>query len=86
MVPSADLLRLAGEAFASGDFARAIQYYDAMAAYGRFKDMMVYAELHYGRSMAHAALGLWPQALADATRAVQLRPIWMLAVLARCNK
>jgi hypothetical protein len=51
LVPSSDLKRLGDEAFAAGDFERALDYYNTAAAYAKLDNLLVYAELYLARSV-----------------------------------
>lgn len=85
LVPSSDLKRLGDEAFAAGQFERALEYYNSAAAFAKLDNLLVYAELYRMRSLSHAHLARWPEALDDAERALSLRPIWLPAAMAKAQ-
>ena len=56
VMPGENLAELGDEALRAGDFARAVECYDAALAYARLDD---YASVHRSRAIAHAGLGQW---------------------------
>jgi len=85
LVPSSDLKRLGDEAYAAGEYERALDYYNTAAAYAKLDNLLVYAELYQARGKTHAALSQWPEALSDAERAAGIRPIWLPAALSQAE-
>ena len=49
MIPRCNLKQLGDEALAAGDFARAVECYDAALAYARVEGMLTYASVYYSR-------------------------------------
>jgi len=76
IAPSGDLKRLGDDARASGEFERAIECYNAAAAYAKIDGVVEYAELYHARGLAYAALERWNDALDDAERALGVRALW----------
>ena len=73
---SSDLKELGDEAYGDGDYERAIEYYNAAAAYSRFDTLVSYAVLLFARARAHFAAGDLEKAAEDARRSIESRPIW----------
>ncbi|QDZ20857.1 WD40 repeat domain-containing protein [Chloropicon primus] len=76
VVVSSDLKDLGDEAYGEGEYERAVEYYNAAAAYSRFDNLVNYAELLYARAKAHLAAGNEGKAVSDAKRSMEARPIW----------
>ena len=76
VVLGSDLRSLGDEAFEEGDYARAVECYGAALAHSRFDARSGHADLLFGRSRAHLALGNDEKAASDARRAAESRPIW----------
>ena len=77
VAPARDPADLGDDAFAAGDFLRAVEYYDAALAAS--DDPRVF--LSRGRALA--ALQRWPAALRDADRAAARRGVWLAPRLLR---
>ena len=74
VMPGENLAELGDEALRAGDFARAVECYDAALAYARLDD---YASVHRSRAIAHAGLGQWEHSCNDADRATAIRGLWL---------
>lgn len=74
VMPGENLAELGDEALRAGDFARAVECYDAALAYARLDD---YASVHRSRAIAHAGLGRWALSADDADRATRARGLWL---------
>lgn len=83
VVPSADLKRLGDEQYDVGNYEKALQYYEAAAAYAKIDNLLEYAELYEARSRTYFQLESYVEAAEDATRCVMLRPIWPPGCLAK---
>ena len=70
VVLSSDLKELGDEAYGDGDYERAIEYYNAAAAYSRFDTLVSYAVLLFARARAHFAAGDLEKAAEDARRSI----------------
>lgn len=85
VVPSADLKLLGDEQYDSGNFEKALQYYDAAAAYAKIDNLLEYAELYEARSRTYFQLESYVDAAEEATRCIMLRPIWAPGYLAKAS-
>lgn len=82
VMPGENLAELGDEALRAGDFARAVECYDAALAYARLDD---YASVHRSRAIAHAGLGQWARCADDADRAARARGLWLEPRLIRAE-
>ena len=82
VMPGENLAELGDEALRAGDFARAVECYDAALAYARLDD---YASVHRSRAIAHAGLGQWARCADDADRATRARGLWLEPRLIRAE-
>ena len=79
MTPARDPADLGDDAFAAGDFPRAVECYDVALAAS--DDPRVF--LSRGRALA--ALERWPAALRDADRAAARRGVWLAPRILRAR-